>query len=37
MLEDELLPILKRLEIELHQPSVRSDAVRLDALLHDAF
>lgn len=28
---------LKRLEIELHQPEVRRNPERLDALLHDAF
>ncbi|MDP9900723.1 nuclear transport factor 2 family protein [Variovorax ginsengisoli] len=32
-----LLQVLKLLEIELHKPAARSDAKRLDALLHDDF
>jgi hypothetical protein len=32
-----LLSLLKALEVELHQPVVRGDAARLDALLHDDF
>ncbi len=32
-----LLSQLKALEVELHQPVVRRDAARLDALLHDDF
>jgi hypothetical protein len=32
-----LLSQLQALEVELHQPRVRGDAARLDALLHDDF
>jgi hypothetical protein len=32
-----LLPLLQSLEIELHRPVARSDAARLDALLHADF
>ena len=35
--EASLLRQLKALEVELHQPVVRRDAARLDALLHDDF
>jgi len=35
--EASLLSQLKALEVELHQPVVRRDAGRLDALLHDDF
>ena len=37
MAEDALLSTLRNLEIALHQPEVRSDIVRIDALLHDSF
>ena len=37
MTSDELLQHLKKLEIELHQPSVRTNVKRLDDLLHDSF
>ena len=33
----ELLVTLRTLEVELHQPAARSDAGRLDALLHPDF
>ena len=33
----ELLKQLRDLEVELHQPSVRSSAEHLEALLHDSF
>ena len=33
----DLLRQLRDLEVELHQPSVRSDIKRLHALLHDSF
>ncbi|MFC3656422.1 nuclear transport factor 2 family protein [Xanthomonas hyacinthi] len=32
-----LLQVLQSLEVELHKPAARSDAGRLDALLHDDF
>ena len=35
--EPPLLSQLQALEVELHQPLVRSDAARLDALLHEDF
>ncbi|MEM9387740.1 MAG: nuclear transport factor 2 family protein [Pseudomonadota bacterium] len=35
--EDDLLSHLRTLERALHQPSVRADLTRLDALLHDSF
>ena len=35
--EASLLSQLQALEVELHQPEVRGDAARLDALLHDDF
>ncbi len=35
--ESELLAHLRVLEIELHRPAARSDAARLDALLHPDF
>jgi len=34
---DDLLVTLRTLEIELHQSAARSDAARLDALLHPEF
>ena len=37
MKETSHLPHLKRLEIELHQPEVRTDIERLDELLHESF
>lgn len=33
----DLLEQLRSLEVELHQPSVRSNVKRLDTLLHDSF
>ena len=33
----DLLTTLRTLEVELHRPAARSDARRLDALLHPAF
>ena len=35
--EESLLGQLQALEVELHQPVVRGDAARLDALLHEEF
>lgn len=35
--EESLLSQLQTLEVELHQPAVRSDAARLDVLLHEEF
>jgi hypothetical protein len=35
--EAALLSHLQALEVELHQPAVRADAARLDALIHDDF
>lgn len=35
--DDALLAHLRALEVELHRPAARSDAARLDALLHPAF
>ena len=35
--EPQLLALLQAFEVELHQPAVRSDAARLDALLHEDF
>jgi len=35
--EASLLSQLQALEVELHQPVVRGDAARLDALLHEEF
>jgi hypothetical protein len=35
--EDSLLDQLRALELELHQPEVRGDASRLDALIHAEF
>ncbi len=35
--EASLLSQLQALEVELHQPAVRGDAARLDALLHEEF
>ncbi|MDA8457195.1 nuclear transport factor 2 family protein [Acidovorax sp. GBBC 3334] len=32
-----LLNTLRNLEIDLHRPAIRSDAARLDALLHEDF
>ncbi len=37
MRDDNLLSHLRDLEIALHQPKVRSDARRLEELLHDSF
>lgn len=37
MNEHQLLSKLQSLEIELHQPGCRTNAERLDALLHDSF
>ncbi len=37
MTDDTLLSHLRDLEVALHQPEVRSDASRLDELLHDSF
>ncbi len=38
MSEDvDLLPVLRQLETELHQPAARSHRDRLDTLLHDDF
>lgn len=38
MAEDmDLLPVLRQLETELHQPATRGDRQRLDGLLHDEF
>ena len=34
---DELLRLLQRAEVELHQPSIRRDVSRAGALLHDTF
>lgn len=34
---DDLLEQLRNLEVELHQPSVRSNVKRLDTLLHESF
>ena len=35
--EESLLDQLRALEIELHQPGMRGDAGRLDALIHEEF
>ena len=35
--ETSLLLLLQALEVELHKPAARSDATRLNALLHDDF
>jgi hypothetical protein len=35
--EASLLLLLQALEVELHKPAARSDATRLNALLHDDF
>lgn len=35
--ETALLLLLQTLEVELHKPAARSDAARLNALLHDDF
>lgn len=35
--EKSLLQLLKTLEVELHKPAARTDAARLNALLHDDF
>ena len=35
--EENLLDELRALEVELHQPGVRGDAGRLDALIHEEF
>lgn len=37
MSSEKLLEHLRSLETELHQPEVRSNTVRLDKLLHEAF
>ncbi len=37
MADAELLAHLRALEVELHRPAARSDAARLDALLHPDF
>jgi len=37
MTSDKLLEKLSNLEVELHQPEVRSNRKRLDALLHESF
>ena len=37
MSKDNLLEQLRRLEVALHQPGIRSDPVRLDVLLNESF
>ena len=37
VIEIQLLTQLRKLEVELHQPEVRTDADRLNSLLHESF
>ena len=37
MSTDDLLELLRELEVSMHQPEVCSDPVRLDGLLHESF